>query len=547
MKIIFIADFFVEQIAGGGELCSEEISTFFKNENFIIEKINSSHVTIEYLNNNVSNFFFISNFINLSQQVKDYFLSNNIKYVIVEHDHKYCVSRNPSIYKNLIVPENAIINRNFYKNALLVLAQSKKHAELIFNNLWINNIASLGCNLWSDSHIELLKKNALNQKKIKYAVLNTDNPIKGKKQALEYCGNNNIEPVLIGNPDPQTFLQQLSQVETLIFFPQSFETFCRLIVEAKILNCKLITNKSSGVVYEEFITQNGFELLQTIVDKKKDILQKLKNLVVKNEICFEIVGAKPKVSILTTIYKSGKYIKSFLEQFKNLEDFHLNELIIIDANSPDNEFETIKEYTDKYDNIKYYKVEFCTTSEALNLATNYATGEYFTFCFVDDKLSPTHNVDLAKNLTLYKNIDLVYGDVLVGNKLNETFPINNPGYDTFEHSKLEFTKENMIKCLPGPMPMFRKSMFVNNNGFNEQMNFANDWEFWLRCVKNGSNFKKINKIVGLYYNNPIGNSTTQEKDKKNARQKEEKEVFYKYKDIFGEKNFNMFKPYFDNF
>jgi len=62
-----------------------------------------------------------------------------------------------------------------------------------------------------------------------------------------------------------------------------------------------------------------------------------------------------------------------------------------------------------------------------------------------------------------------------------------------------------------------------------------------------SEFKKINKIVGLYYNNPFGNSTTQEKDKKNARQKEEKEVFYKYKNVFGENNFNLFKPYFDNF
>lgn len=546
MKIIFIADFFVEQIAGGGELCSEEISTFFKNEQFLIEKINSSFVTIEYVKQNTNNFFFISNFINLSQQIKDYFVSNKIKYVIVEHDHKYCLSRNPSVYNNLIVPDNAIVNKDFYKNAILVLAQSKKHAELIFNNLWINNVASLGCNLWSDSHIELLKKYVLNDKKIKYAVLDTDNPIKGKVQALEFCKNNNVQPTLIGNKDPEAFLQQLSQVETLVFLPQSFETFCRLIVEAKILNCKLVTNKSSGVVYEDFITQNGLELLQTIVDKKKEILQKLKNLVEKNEICFDIVNKKPKVSIVTTIYKSGRYIQSFLEQFKNLEDFNANELIIVDANSPDNEYEIIQQYTSKYNNIKYYKTEFCTTSVALNMAIKYATGEYCTFCFVDDKLSPTHNTDLGKILTLYKDVDLVYGDVLVGNKMNEEFQTNK-NYNIFEHSKLEFSKENMIKCLPGPMPMFRKNMFITNNGFDEQMNFANDWEFWLRCVKNGSKFKKINKIVGLYYNNPSGNSTTQEKDKKNARQKEEKEVFYKYKDIFGEKNFNMFKPYFDNF
>jgi glycosyltransferase involved in cell wall biosynthesis len=415
----------------------------------------------------------------------------------------------------------------------------------MFNNLWITNITSLGCNLWSDSHLDLLETLSNNDKTVKFAVMNSENPIKGTTQAVDYCKQNGIEPKLIGNIDPKVFLQQLSEVETFVFLPQSFETFSRLIVEAKILNCKVITNKSSGVVYEDYISQNGLELLNTVRQKKEEILNKLKCLVETSENKFEVKFTKPKVSILTTIYKSGKYIESFLKQFELLEDFENNELIIIDANSPDNEESIIKQYTDKFDNIKYYKTEFCTTSQALNFAAKQANGEFLTFCFVDDKLAPNHNAILSKHLFLSKNVDLVYGDVLVGNNENEQFGVNNQ-YEIFEHSRNDFSNENMIKCLPGPMPMFRKQMFLNNNGFDNKMNFANDWEFWLRCIANGSEFKKINKIVGLYYNNPSGNSTTQEKDRKTARQKEEKEVFYKYKDIFGEKNFNLFKPYFDS-
>lgn len=546
MKVIFIADFFSDQISGGAELCTEEISIFFKENNFEIQKINSDQVDINFLNNNKNSFLFISNFINLSENIKRYIYTNKFTYVIVEHDHKYCISRNPSIYNNLFVPENALINREFYKNALCVMAQSYKHAEIMFNNLWINNITSFGCNLWSEQHLDMLKKFSINEKNIKYAILDSDNPIKGKAQALHFCKENNIHAALMGNKSPEQFIEYLSHVETLIFLPQSFETFSRLIVEAKILNCKVITNKSSGVVYEDYIKQSGEELLNTIIKKKQQILQNLKILIETKENKFEVKFKKPKVSILTTIYKSGKYIESFLKQFETLEDFENNELIIVDADSPDNEEIIIKQYTDKFKNIKYYKTEYCTTSQAINFAAKQANGEFLTFCFVDDKFAPNHNSNLSKHLSMFKEIDLVYGDVLVGNIINENFSYNKQ-YQTFEHSQNQFTNENMIKCLPGPMPMFRKQMFVDNSGYNEKMNFANDWEFWLRCVKNNSKFKKINNIVGLYYNNPSGNSTTQEKDKKTARQIEEKEVYYKYKDIFGENNFNLFKPYFDNF
>lgn len=546
MKLILIADFFIEQIAGGGELCTEEIYNFFKLENVNVEKINSQYVDIKFIEKNSDNFFVISNFIGLTEEVKQYFIDNKIKYIIIEHDHKYCRSRNPSVYTNLIVPEEQIINRNFYKSALMIMAQSKKHAELIQKNLWIDNVISLGCNLWSDQHIELMEKNLSNKKTIPYAIMDSKNPIKGKNEAVEYCKSKNINFTLISDPKPENFIKTLSKVDTLIFFPQSFETYSRLIAEAKILNCKVITNGSSGIVYEDYINKSGVELLNIIKEKKIEILNNIKTFIFSGENKFNKTFIKPKVSILTTIYKSSKYIESFMSQFETLEDFEKNELVIVDVNDVDTDYKIIQKYLDKYKNIKYIKTDFCTTSEAINLAAKNATGDYFTFCFCDDKLAPDHNVVLSKHLTLNNNVDLVYGDVFVGNKINENFKTHLK-YQVFEHSIMEFSRQNMIKCLPGPMPMFRKNMFEKNGGLNKEMNCATDWDLWLRCVRNGSIFKKVHKVVGLYYNNPEGNSTSQEKTKKTTKQKEEKQVFYEYRDVFGEANFKMFKTYFDTF
>jgi len=91
--------------------------------------------------------------------------------------------------------------------------------------------------------------------------------------------------------------------------------------------------------------------------------------------------------------------------------------------------------------------------------------------------------------------------------------------------------------------MFKKEMLKKSGNFDEKLIYANDWELWLRCVRNGSKFKKINSIIGLYYFNPNGKSTSV----KNTQEKlkEEKIIFNEYIDIIGEKNYYTYKDYFN--
>ena len=56
----------------------------------------------------------------------------------------------------------------------------------------------------------------------------------------------------------------------------------------------------------------------------------------------------PKVSIITSLYKGGDFIKGFLDDIVSQTIFDEKcELIIIDANSPDNEKDIILEYQKK--------------------------------------------------------------------------------------------------------------------------------------------------------------------------------------------------------
>ena len=100
----------------------------------------------------------------------------------------------------------------------------------------------------------------------------------------------------------------------------------------------------------------------------------------------------------------------------------------------------------------------------------------------------------------------------------------------------------MIRCLPGPMPLWRKSLHEDYGLFDgDNCNFADDWEMWLRAVNFGSTFKKVDEVLGLY----LAGGRSQQ-DSNLAQKQEEAALFFHYSHIFGH-NFPKFKPYFDQF
>lgn len=542
-KIVFVSDFFENEILGGAEICNEVLIKNLLEQKYDLKKIKSNELKENFILKNKESFFIISNFFFLSENIKNFIITNNITYVIYEHDHKYVTTNNPTNFPCYVIDEEYLINLDFYKNAKAVLAQSKIHSEIIQKNLLLNNLINLGGNLWNDKQINIIKKNMFNKKKNKYGILETNNKNKGMRETIKYCKQNKLEYTLIPFTDYENFIKNLSEVENLIFFPQWLETFSRVCVEAKILGCKLITNKLIGAKSESFLEKSPQQIIDIIINKNKEITETFIKLIEDEEICFMEKILIPKISIITSLYNGIEFIEHFLQDITRQTIFHNCELIILDANSEQNEYKIIKKYMNKYQNIKYIRFdERLNVHETLNKGIQMSTGDYITIANVDDRRIPECLEILSKHLYLNKEIDLVYGDTILTfekNKFVEEINVN----EIYEHSRLKFSKENMVKCLPGPIPMWRKKMSIDNGNFDEKLKYAGDWEFWLRCVQNNSKFKKIEKIIGSYFYNPKGLSTNKQTEKE--RYLEERDIFIKYKNLFGTKNYNIYKGYFN--
>lgn len=267
-KVLYVSDFFYEEIAGGGEANDKELLEILSKK-YTIAKYKSANVSLDIIKKHKDSLI-LSNFVLINPNILQY-ITNNCKYIIYEHDHKYIKSRNPAIYENFIAPDEDIINRDLYKNASAVLCQSKFHKSILDKNLQNVNSISLSGNLWSEKTLELIELLCKNNKFNSYAIMNSHIEHKNTLSSVKYCKINNFEYQLINNAPHEQFLQNLSIHKGLIFFPKTPETLSRIAVESRMMNMSVITNKNLGASYEDWFKLKGNDLINVIRNKRIEI------------------------------------------------------------------------------------------------------------------------------------------------------------------------------------------------------------------------------------------------------------------------------------
>ena len=236
----------------------------------------------------------------------------------------------------------------------------------------------------------------------------------------------------------------------------------------------------------------------------------------------------PSMSIFCSLYKGEKYIQHYLHDITRQSIFHECELIIVNAASPEDEKKYIVEFQEKYSNIKHIELsEDPGLYACWNIAAKEATGEYLNNANVDDRKHPEALERQVKFLRQHKDLDLVYTDSLITRTPNQIF---ETCFSEERYNFPEFSIEDLIVYnMPHQSPVYRSTLHEKHGFFKEDYRSAADGEFWLRCATNGAKMGKLNEVLGLYYFNPDGVSTSQANQQ--WRQREEGEVKRKYSQL----------------
>ena len=170
MNVIFISDGLVERATkgviefhGGAEFYDDVCIQSLRARGHDVKTVLSRDVTPEFLESTDA-FFIVSNFVQLKAPCINALLTKD--YIIIEHDHKYCLIRNVSDFKDFKVPPKLMINVPLYENAVAVCTQTKMHTEVVRSNLPpACNVVNMGGSLWSEENLSLMEKHFMGYSK----------------------------------------------------------------------------------------------------------------------------------------------------------------------------------------------------------------------------------------------------------------------------------------------------------------------------------------------------------------------------------------------
>ena len=167
-----------------------------------------------------------------------------------------------------------------------------------------------------------------------------------------------------------------------------------------------------------------------------------------------------KVSTISACYKSGKYLKGFLDNVKS--QTHKDLEIVLDHNEPtDEEIMLVEDYNKTHDNIFHIQVEGVDPlGISWNRCIEFASGDYLCIWNVDDLRTPDSIEVMAKTLDENPDVDFVYGNYHIVSEFGLT-----QGQTVDETGREDELTTGMIL---GPFFMFRKSFLKMTGVFDEQ-------------------------------------------------------------------------------
>ena len=201
------------------------------------------------------------------------------------------------------------------------------------------------------------------------------------------------------------------------------------------------------------------------------------------------MASLPRISVITPSFNQGRLIEQTIlsvisQQYPNLE------FLILDGGSTDNTVEIISKYEKQ---ITYWHSKKDNgQASAINEGFNRATGSILCWINSDDMYLPGIFNMVATYFTEETSPRIVFGNCIHVN--DETGKVRGSSV-TRAHERLDLS---LCDYIIQPSSFWNRAAWTLTGKLNEAMNFAFDWDWFIRAKRAGVDLLPLAEYLSIY-------------------------------------------------
>jgi len=355
-QVIFVADLFADDYVGGAELTTQAL---IDASPLRVQRLHSNRVTMELLEAGQDRHWVFGNWAALDPNLIPTIVAN-LSYSVVEYDYKYCRHRSPQ--KHALATGSPCdcheqmhgkLTSAFYYGARSLWWMSEaqqEHYHRLFPFLAERPNTVLS-SVFDDRFFVTVKAlraaapPAADRKK--WLVLGSSSWVKGREAAEEHCRSQGLDYDVIWGLPYEQVLERLSQAEGLVYLPAGWDTCPRLVIEAKLLGCKLVLNENVQHRDEEWFATDDALTTESYLYAARDTFW--------NGIR-RAMEWRPTISGYTTTKDCNKAQYPWRESIRSMLGF-CDEVVVVDGGSTDGTLVELVDWAKTEPKLKVHLVE----------------------------------------------------------------------------------------------------------------------------------------------------------------------------------------------
>ena len=346
-QIVFVADDFVGDYAGGAELTTEAL---IKSCPFTYEKVKARDVNIELLEAGHQKYWIFGNFSDVDTQLIPTIVAN-LNYSVLEYDYKYCRYRSPE--KHLMAEQTEcdcheqlhgkMISAFYYgAKSLWWMSERQENKYTSMFPFLAEKESAVLSSVFDDEfflNLKLFREQANGIDRSGWIVLGSTSWIKGKQAAIDYCESHELDYEVVWNVPYDELLKKLSMAEGFVYLPEGGDTCPRMVIEAKLLGCEVVLNNS--VEHKDeiwFDTEDMFDTEAYLYAARDRFWNSIK----------QSVNWRPSIAGYTTTKDCINQEYPWKQCIQSMLDF-CDEVAVVDGGSVDGTWEELQQWAEKLD------------------------------------------------------------------------------------------------------------------------------------------------------------------------------------------------------